>query len=149
MQLTLEMIKCANAQLKPLCFSLRLNLTKASHCSILPPSKSPKVPLSFSSSSSSSKKLVRSSSSSAAQIRRWASSFLLPVRCRYTNSNSSCCDLKRLETTAFWCSLSFFLLSPFSLSLFSTRSAIIHWLFIIQRACCGCLGLKFFINHEL
>ncbi|XP_010745280.1 dual specificity protein phosphatase CDC14AB [Larimichthys crocea] len=66
--------------------SSRLNLSKASHCSILPPSKSPKIPLSFSSSSSSSsKRLVRSSSSSTSQIR-----------------------------------------SPFSLSLFSTRPAIIH-----------------------
>ncbi|XP_073347630.1 dual specificity protein phosphatase CDC14AB-like [Pagrus major] len=62
--------------------SLRLNLSRASHCSILPPPKSPKGPLSF---SSSSKKLVRSSSSSSTQIR-----------------------------------------SPFSLSLFSTRPAIIH-----------------------
>ncbi|XP_070775470.1 dual specificity protein phosphatase CDC14AB-like [Enoplosus armatus] len=50
--------------------SSRLNLSKASHCSILPPPKPPKLPLSFSSSSSSSsKKLVRSSSSSATQIR--------------------------------------------------------------------------------
>ncbi|XP_067460960.1 dual specificity protein phosphatase CDC14AB-like [Thunnus thynnus] len=66
--------------------SSRLNLSKASHCSILPPHKSSKVPLSFSSSSSSSsKKLVRSSSSSAVQIK-----------------------------------------SPFSLSLFSTRHAVIH-----------------------
>ncbi|XP_070831150.1 dual specificity protein phosphatase CDC14AB-like isoform X1 [Chaetodon trifascialis] len=63
----------------------RLNMSKASHCSILPPPKSPKVPLSFSSSSSSSKKLVRSSSSSATQIK-----------------------------------------SPFSISLFSTRPAVIH-----------------------
>ncbi|XP_076600850.1 dual specificity protein phosphatase CDC14AB-like [Chaetodon auriga] len=63
----------------------RLNMSKTSHCSILPPPKSPKVPLSFSSSSSSSKKLVRSSSSSATQIK-----------------------------------------SPFSISLFSTRPAVIH-----------------------
>ncbi|XP_030259415.1 dual specificity protein phosphatase CDC14AB-like [Sparus aurata] len=61
--------------------SSRLNLSKASHCSILPPPKSPKGSLSF---SSSSKKLGRSSSS----------------------------------TTQLW--------SPFSLSLFSTRPAIIH-----------------------
>ncbi|XP_071346289.1 dual specificity protein phosphatase CDC14AB-like isoform X1 [Trachinotus anak] len=64
--------------------SSRLNLSKASHCSILPPPKSTIVPLSFS-SSSSSKKLVRSSSSSVTQIK-----------------------------------------SPFSLSLFSTRPAVIH-----------------------
>ncbi|XP_056248048.1 dual specificity protein phosphatase CDC14AB-like [Seriola aureovittata] len=64
--------------------SSRLNLSKSSHCSILPPPKSTKVPLSFS-SSSSSKKLVRSSSSSITQIK-----------------------------------------SPFSLSLFSTRPAVIH-----------------------
>ncbi|XP_070701417.1 dual specificity protein phosphatase CDC14AB-like [Pempheris klunzingeri] len=61
--------------------SSRLNLSKASHCSILPPPKSSKAPLSF----SSSKKLVRSSSSSAMHIK-----------------------------------------SPFSLSLFSTRPAVIH-----------------------
>ncbi|XP_050925697.1 dual specificity protein phosphatase CDC14AB [Lates calcarifer] len=65
--------------------SSRLNLSKTSHCSILPPPKSTKVPLSFSSSSSSSKMLVRSSSSSITQIK-----------------------------------------SPFSLSLFSTRPAVIH-----------------------
>ncbi|XP_023253987.1 dual specificity protein phosphatase CDC14AB-like [Seriola lalandi dorsalis] len=66
--------------------SSRLNLSKSSHCSILPPPKSTKVPLSFSSSSSSSsKKLLRSSSSSITQIK-----------------------------------------SPFSLSLFSTRPAVIH-----------------------
>ncbi|XP_040911262.1 cell division cycle 14Aa [Toxotes jaculatrix] len=65
--------------------SSRLNLSKSSHSSILPPPKSTKVPLSFPSSSSSSKKLVRSSSSSIAQIK-----------------------------------------SPFSLSLFSTRPAVIH-----------------------
>nr|XP_046264742.1 dual specificity protein phosphatase CDC14AB-like [Scatophagus argus] len=68
--------------------SSRLNLCKTSHCSILPPPKSTKVPLSFptSSSSSSSKRLVRSaSSSSTTQIK-----------------------------------------SPFSLSVFSTRPAIIH-----------------------
>ncbi|KAG7220991.1 hypothetical protein INR49_001709 [Caranx melampygus] len=46
--------------------SSRLNLTKTSHSSILPPPKSTKVPLSF---SSSSKKLVRSSSSSVTQIK--------------------------------------------------------------------------------
>ncbi|XP_058480363.1 dual specificity protein phosphatase CDC14AB-like [Solea solea] len=52
--------------------SSRLNLSKSSHCSILPPAKSTKVPLSFSSSSSSSssKKLVRSSSSSIPYIKR-------------------------------------------------------------------------------
>ncbi|XP_034744447.1 cell division cycle 14Aa [Etheostoma cragini] len=49
--------------------SSRLNLSKASHCSILPPPKSPRVPLSFPSSSSSSKKLVRSSSTFATQIK--------------------------------------------------------------------------------
>ncbi|KAM9845022.1 dual specificity protein phosphatase CDC14AB-like [Aulostomus maculatus] len=49
--------------------SSRANLSKASHCSILPPPKSAKVPLSFSSTSSSAKKLLRSSSSSAAQIK--------------------------------------------------------------------------------
>ncbi|XP_037644696.1 dual specificity protein phosphatase CDC14AB-like [Sebastes umbrosus] len=49
--------------------SSRLNLSKASDCSILPPPKSPKVPNSFSSSFSSSKKLVRSSSSFATQIK--------------------------------------------------------------------------------
>ncbi|XP_042354220.1 dual specificity protein phosphatase CDC14AB-like [Plectropomus leopardus] len=49
--------------------SSRLNLSKASHCSILPPPKSSKVPLSFSSSSSSSKKLVRTSSSSTTQLK--------------------------------------------------------------------------------
>ncbi|XP_035809321.1 dual specificity protein phosphatase CDC14AB-like isoform X2 [Amphiprion ocellaris] len=48
--------------------SSRLNLSKASHCSILPPPKSSKVPLSLS-PSSSSKKLLRSSSSSATQIK--------------------------------------------------------------------------------
>ncbi|XP_026169576.1 dual specificity protein phosphatase CDC14AB-like [Mastacembelus armatus] len=63
--------------------SSRLNLSGAPHRSILPPPKSPNVPLSF--SSSYSKKLVRISSSSATQIK-----------------------------------------SPFSLSLFSTRPAIIH-----------------------
>ncbi|KAK2895766.1 cell division cycle 14Aa [Channa argus] len=62
--------------------SSRLNLSKASQCSILLPPKSPKVPLPF---SSSSKKLVLSPSSSTTQIK-----------------------------------------SPFSLSLFSTRPAIIH-----------------------
>ncbi|CAK6969401.1 cell division cycle 14Aa [Scomber scombrus] len=65
--------------------SSRLNLSKASYCSIPSPPKSSKVPLSFSSSSSSSKKLIRSSSSSAMQIR-----------------------------------------SPFSLSLFTNRPAVIH-----------------------
>ncbi|KAF1383245.1 hypothetical protein PFLUV_G00129730 [Perca fluviatilis] len=49
--------------------SSRLNLSKASHCSILPPPKSPRVPLSLPSSSSSSKKLVRSSSTFATQIK--------------------------------------------------------------------------------
>ncbi|XP_059199947.1 dual specificity protein phosphatase CDC14AB-like [Centropristis striata] len=47
--------------------SSRLNLSRISSCSILPPSKPPRVPLSF--SSSSSKKLVRSSSSFATQIK--------------------------------------------------------------------------------
>lgn len=55
--------------IKPLCFSFRLNLSKASHCSIFLPLKS--TSSSSSSSSLSSKKLVRSSSSSAAQSRRW------------------------------------------------------------------------------
>ncbi|XP_028282955.1 dual specificity protein phosphatase CDC14AB-like [Parambassis ranga] len=64
--------------------SSRLNLSKTTPCSILPPPKSIKVPLPL--SPSSTKKLIRSSSSSsAAQIR-----------------------------------------SPFSLSLFSTRPALIH-----------------------
>ncbi|XP_078121081.1 dual specificity protein phosphatase CDC14AB-like [Sander vitreus] len=49
--------------------SSRLNLSKASHCSILPPPKSPRVPLSLPSSSSSSKKLVQSSSTFATQIK--------------------------------------------------------------------------------
>ncbi|XP_028450154.1 dual specificity protein phosphatase CDC14AB-like [Perca flavescens] len=49
--------------------SSRLNLSKASHCSILPPPKSPRAPLSLPSSSSSSKKLVRSSSTFATQIK--------------------------------------------------------------------------------
>ncbi|XP_031146826.1 cell division cycle 14Aa [Sander lucioperca] len=49
--------------------SSRLNLSKTSHCSILPPPKSPRVPLSLPSSSSSSKKLVRSSSTFATQIK--------------------------------------------------------------------------------
>ncbi|KAM3604359.1 uncharacterized protein V6R79_009976 [Siganus canaliculatus] len=63
---------------------LNLNLSKSSHCSILPPPKSSKVPLSFS-PPSSSRKLYRSSSSSSMQIR-----------------------------------------SPFSLSLFNSRPAVIH-----------------------
>ncbi|XP_075934285.1 dual specificity protein phosphatase CDC14AB-like [Anarhichas minor] len=49
--------------------SSRLNLSKASHGSILPPPKSPKDSISFPSSSSSSKKLIRSSSSLATQIK--------------------------------------------------------------------------------
>ncbi|KAM4623309.1 dual specificity protein phosphatase CDC14AB-like [Polymixia lowei] len=49
--------------------STRFSLSKPLHGSILPPPKSYKVPLSFSSSSSSSKRLVRSSSSSAVQLR--------------------------------------------------------------------------------
>ncbi|XP_069367202.1 dual specificity protein phosphatase CDC14AB-like isoform X1 [Paralichthys olivaceus] len=48
--------------------SSRLNLSKASLCSILPPPTSPKAPLSFS-SSASSKKIVRSSSSSVAHFK--------------------------------------------------------------------------------
>ncbi|XP_028987578.1 cell division cycle 14Aa isoform X2 [Betta splendens] len=61
--------------------SSRLNLSKTSHFSILPPAKSPKIPLSL----SSSRKLVGSTSSTTGQIK-----------------------------------------SPFSLSLFSTRHAVIH-----------------------
>ncbi|XP_060899809.1 dual specificity protein phosphatase CDC14AB-like [Labrus mixtus] len=64
--------------------SSRLNLSMASHSSILPPPKSPKMPLPFTLSPSSSKKLIRSSSSSTTQVK-----------------------------------------SPFSLSLFSARPAVI------------------------
>uniref|UniRef100_UPI003AAF73C5 dual specificity protein phosphatase CDC14AB-like n=1 Tax=Centroberyx gerrardi TaxID=166262 RepID=UPI003AAF73C5 len=48
--------------------STRFNLSKPAHSSILPPPKSSKVPLPFS-SSSSTKQLVRSSSSSATHIK--------------------------------------------------------------------------------
>ncbi|XP_069029408.1 dual specificity protein phosphatase CDC14AB-like [Embiotoca jacksoni] len=49
--------------------SLRFNMSKSSQCSILPPPKSPKIPLSLPSSSTSSKKLVQNSTSSITQMK--------------------------------------------------------------------------------
>lgn len=128
----------------PLCFFIcRLNLFKASHSSILPPPKSSKVPLSF---SSSSMKLVGGSSSSSTQIKRWVfvctpavesggfmltsayfcvdvkriSYGILKVKCMYENKGI-------LKQVSLFLSLSVSPSSPFSLSVFSTRPAVIHW----------------------
>uniref|UniRef100_A0A3B3Y5I8 Cell division cycle 14A n=1 Tax=Poecilia mexicana TaxID=48701 RepID=A0A3B3Y5I8_9TELE len=83
----------------------------ASHCSILPPPMSPKISLSLPPSSS---KKLRRSSSTVTQIKRW-------VMLGDTDTIFSCSLFPSLTLTLHASPL-----SPFSLSLISTRPALIH-----------------------
>ncbi|PWA30834.1 hypothetical protein CCH79_00017358, partial [Gambusia affinis] len=84
-----------------------------SHCSILPPPKSPKICLSLPPSSS---KNLRRSSSTVTQIKRWVMTVLL----------GDTDTIFSYSVFANSLTLHASLLSPFSLSLFSTRPALIH-----------------------